>query len=64
MTGLLLITAEPGRTLSNWTFYLKMSLLAVAIVLTLNVRGAARRNAVTAVHRRMAVTCMLVWAAS
>jgi ATP/ADP translocase len=34
MTGSLLIVAEPRRSLLNSTFYLKMALLAVAIMLT------------------------------
>jgi hypothetical protein len=34
MTGALLIIGEPRRSLLNSTFYLKMALLAVAIVLT------------------------------
>jgi hypothetical protein len=34
ITGSLLIIGEPGRSLLNSTFYLKMALLAAAIVLT------------------------------
>ena len=34
LTGSLLIVAEPRRSLVNSTFYLKMALLAVAVVLT------------------------------
>src|SRR6266404_8789079 len=34
ITGSLLITGEPRRSLLNSTFYLKMALLAVALVLT------------------------------
>jgi hypothetical protein len=34
ITGSLLIIGEPRRSLLNSTFYLKMALLAVAIVLT------------------------------
>ncbi len=32
LTGSLLITAEPGRTITNPVFYLKMGLLAAVIV--------------------------------
>jgi len=38
ITGSLLIVGEPGRSLLNTTFYLKMALLALAIVLTVGLQ--------------------------
>ncbi len=43
-TGSLLITAEPGRTITNPVFYLKMGLLAAVIVLTMWLAWSARRT--------------------
>lgn len=42
ITGSLLIIGEPRRSLLNATFYLKMALLAVAIVLTLALQWSLR----------------------
>ena len=42
-TGSLLIIAEPGRSLMNRVFYTKMTLLLVAIALTLWLAAVARR---------------------
>jgi hypothetical protein len=45
VTGLVLIVAEPKRTLdANPAFYLKMSLLAVAIMVTIAFQVSVRRN--------------------
>ncbi len=38
ITGSLLIVGEPRRSLLNFTFYLKMALLAVAIMLTVGLQ--------------------------
>jgi hypothetical protein len=62
ITGAMLISAEPGRTLTNYSFYLKMSMLVVAIALTLTVSSAARRSTLGGAHRGMAVISMLLWA--
>jgi uncharacterized protein DUF6644 len=35
ITGTLLIVGEPGRSLGNWVFELKMSLLLLAVILSL-----------------------------
>jgi Family of unknown function (DUF6644) len=43
-TGSLLIVGEPRRSLLNSTFYLKMALLAVAIVLTAGLQGSIRSS--------------------
>ncbi|MGO8973289.1 MAG: DUF6644 family protein [Steroidobacteraceae bacterium] len=42
ITGSLLIIGEPRRTLLNNTFYLKMALLAVAVLLTLALQWSLR----------------------
>ena len=42
ITGSLLIIGEPRRSLLNATFYLKMALLAVAVVLTLALQWSLR----------------------
>lgn len=62
VTGALLITAEPGRTLGNVSFYIKVTLIVIAVILTLIINGAARRGTIGGVHRVMAVLSMLVWA--
>jgi hypothetical protein len=62
VTGALLISAEPGRTLFNTVFYLKVVFIVLAVVLTLVVASASRRGTVGGAHRVMAVTSMLLWA--
>jgi len=62
LTGALLISAEPGRTLFNTVFYIKVTLIVLAVTLTLIINGAARRGTIGGVHRVMAVTSMLLWA--
>lgn len=44
VSGALLITAEPGRTITNPVFYAKMIMLAVVIGLTLWLSAASRRS--------------------
>ena len=63
LSGSLLIIAEPSRTITNRVFYIKMSLLVVAITLTLWLAAVARREAEkpTHLHVAVAVLCMLVW---
>ena len=64
VSGALLIVAEPFRTITNPVFYLKMSLLVVAIVLTLWLASVARRQseAPRPIHVAVATVSMLVWA--
>lgn len=63
ITGLLLITAEPGRTITNPAFYLKMGMLAAVIVVTLLLAAAARRvEKPNALHVTLAVLAVLLWA--
>jgi FtsH-binding integral membrane protein len=61
-TGALLITAEPGRTISNPAFYAKMIMLAVVIVLTLWLAASARRvEKPTGLQLTVAVVALLLW---
>jgi uncharacterized membrane protein len=64
VSGSLLITAEPGRTITNPVFYTKMSLLAVAASITLWLSIVARRELerTTPLHTVAAVFSMLLWA--
>jgi hypothetical protein len=61
-TGSLLISAEPGRTLTNTAFFWKVSMIVIAVSLTLVISGAARRGTIGAAHKTMAVVSMLLWA--
>jgi hypothetical protein len=62
VTGALLIVAEPGRTLGNSSFYLKMACLVAAIIVTLWLRGFARGSKpVTALSTAGAVVSLLLW---
>ena len=69
VTGSLLIVGEPRRSLLNSTFYLKMALLAVAIVLTAWLQWSLSsspnfwdRNRARRMAGRLAATVsMLVW---
>jgi uncharacterized membrane protein SirB2 len=64
VSGSLLIIAEPFRTIRNPVFYIKMSLLLVAIALTLGFASVARRlpERSTASRTIAATIYMLVWA--
>jgi hypothetical protein len=63
VTGLLLITAEPGRTITNPVFYAKMTMLALAICITLWLSRVSRRELVrpSGVHVAAAAFAMLLW---
>jgi len=62
LTGALLIIAEPHRTLGNPIFYTKMALLALALVLTVWLAAAARRQEKrTALRAAIATLYMLIW---
>jgi cytochrome bd-type quinol oxidase subunit 2 len=61
-TGALLITAEPGRTISNPAFYAKMIMLAVVIVLTLWLSASARRvERPTGLQVTISALALLLW---
>jgi len=64
LTGALLITAEPGRTITNPAFYLKMCMLAVVIMLTLWLASSAKRvEKPTGVQLAIAALAPLLWIA-
>lgn len=62
-TGILLIIAEPHRTITNPVFYLKMILLLVAIIITawLSAVSSRQLDRVAAPHRIAAAFTMLLW---
>jgi hypothetical protein len=61
-TGALLIIAEPARTLSNPSFYLKLTALFLAIVVTLWLKGFAQGSRpVTGLPVLAAIVSMLLW---
>lgn len=63
VTGALLITAEPGRTLTNKVFYAKMIMLALVSGLTLWLASVARRGAKpSALQITAAMLAVLLWA--
>ncbi len=64
LSGALLIIAEPFRTITNPVFYLKMSLLMVAIALTFWLASVARRRPEkpAPIHVAVATLSMLIWA--
>ncbi|MEO8307463.1 MAG: DUF6644 family protein [Pseudomonadota bacterium] len=63
VSGLLLITAEPGRTITNPVFYAKMTMLALVICITLWLARVSRRQQVrpSALHIAVAAFGMLLW---
>jgi cytochrome bd-type quinol oxidase subunit 2 len=62
ITGALLITAEPGRTITNKVFYAKMIMLALVSVLTLWLAAVARRGEKpSALHVAIAALAVLLW---
>jgi hypothetical protein len=63
LSGMLLIIAEPGRTITNPVFYVKMVLLALAIIATLWLSAVARRQfeRPSGVHVFVAMVSMLLW---
>ena len=62
LTGALLITAEPGRTITNKVFYLKMIMLAVVIALTLWLASVAKRGQKpTGLQLLVATVAVLLW---
>ena len=62
VTGGLLITAEPGRTITNQIFYVKMILLAAVILVTLWLAAVAKRvEKPTGLHVAGAALAVLLW---
>jgi hypothetical protein len=63
VTGLILIVAEPGRTLGNPAFYLKMISLVVVIVVTQWLHNYARSaRPLGVVPASLAIVSILLWA--
>lgn len=62
-TGLLLIAAEPHRTITNPIFYLKMILLLVAVVCTawLSSVSSHQHDRVATPHRLAAALTVFLW---
>lgn len=67
LSGILMIVGEPGRSLLNFTFQLKMLLLVVAIaaflILTRRLRRLDPPDRATATERMLAVVLVLLWIA-
>jgi cytochrome bd-type quinol oxidase subunit 2 len=62
LTGALLITAEPGRTITNPVFYLKMGLLLANILVTLWLAAVAKhKQKPNALHLAGATLSVLLW---
>ena len=63
LSGTLLVTAEPGRTITNPVFYAKMSMLVAAVVFTLWLAAVSRRQfeRPAMLHVFLAVASMLLW---
>jgi hypothetical protein len=61
--GSLLITAEPGRTITNPSFYAKMIMLVIALTITLWLTSVSRRQfeSPRGAHVAAAVFAMLLW---
>lgn len=64
VTGLLLIIAEPARTITNPAFYWKMAMLAAVVVITVWLSRVARREAERPSPAAVAagVIALLLWA--
>ena len=70
VTAIPLIIAEPERDLTNWTFQLKMAMIAAGIAITVGFERSVRRSADSwehsASHRlatALAIATMLLWVA-
>lgn len=69
LTGSLLIVSEPGRTLGNTTFWLKIGLVIVALVLTWLAQRSVKVSAddgppaIPVGARLVALLCLLIWVA-
>lgn len=64
VSGSLLIVAEPGRTITNPVFYVKMVMLAVVLAITLWLARAARRELEqpSSLHVFGAALTIVLWA--
>jgi hypothetical protein len=62
VSGILLVLAYPTKALTNPVFYLKLGLIAVAVVVLRAQLRAARDGLVGSRTRRLAVVSLVVWA--
>ena len=66
-TGIVMITGEPVRELMSFSFWLKMSLLVVGVILAVAFQGALRRNSapwedsLSFGTKFLAILTLLVW---
>ncbi len=70
LTAIPLIIAEPRRDLTNWTFYLKMAMIAAGVAITVGFGRSLRRDAAAwdkspggTLTRALAVITLLLWVA-
>ena len=67
VTGLVMVTGEPVRELMSFSFWLKMSLLAVGVILAVSFQSSLRRNAsrwessVDPGGKFLAIVTLFVW---
>jgi hypothetical protein len=63
VTGTLLVVAEPGRTITNPVFYAKMTMLVLAIAITLWLAQVSRRELAvpSTLHVVAGAVSMLLW---
>jgi hypothetical protein len=60
LTGAVMLTGEPDRTLTNWVFWTKMASVAVAVAVTLLIQRPLARNAgFWTAHRPLAIGAAL-----
>jgi len=62
-TGSLLLIAEPGRTITNPVFYLKMTMVVLACAITIWLSSVSRRELErpSAIHVAAAAFTMVLW---
>lgn len=63
VSGSLLIIAEPGRTITNPVFYLKMTMVVLSCVITIWLANVSRRELVrpAPIHVAAAAFTMILW---
>ena len=63
VSGSLLIVAEPGRTITNPMFYLKMAMVVLACIITIWLANVSRREPArpTPLHVVAAAFTMILW---
>ena len=65
ITGVLLVLAYPTKALTNPVFYLKLALIATALlVLRAQLRRTRAGDADTTTTRRLAVVSLVLWASA